>query len=98
MSSPELQLKRLGTNMLCNKKTNLKKPNLILLCCWLLISWLVQVIGAQAALPLMPSKNRAKPNLGGPGVIHTNHDIKGIACNGPSNGIRLNYFGAGDPL
>jgi hypothetical protein len=46
----------------------------------------------------MLSKNRAKPNLGGVGVKRAKHDIKGIACNGPSNGIRLNYFGAGDPL
>jgi hypothetical protein len=98
MSSPEVQLKRLDINMVCNKKTNLKKPNLILLRCRLVISCVVQAISAQAALPVMLSKNRAKPNLGGSGVVHTVHDIKGIACNGPSNGIRLNYFGADDPL
>ena len=98
MSSPELRLKRLDINRVCNKKTNLIKPNLILLCCRFLISCVVQALSDQAALPVMLSKNRAKPNLGGSGVVHTVHDIKGIACNGPSKEIRLNYFGADDPL
>ena len=46
----------------------------------------------------MLSKNRAKPNLGGSVVVPTDHGSKGIACNGPSKEIRLNYFGAGDPF